>query len=121
MSKSPYKTSTPILTLSLMAMPPILKYSFVVHPGGDPSKIKIAIDGIIPQQNQDGLVFNTTAATMIEENPVAFQMVNGAEQKIPCSFELTQDTITYNLAAFDVNKPLVIDPTNLFHLYRVSA
>ncbi|HAB90060.1 MAG TPA: hypothetical protein DCF84_05940, partial [Bacteroidetes bacterium] len=98
----------------------ILKYSFIVHPGGDPSLLRIALDGIIPQQNQDGLVFNTSAATMIEENPVAFQFNNGAEQKIPCSFELTQDTITYNLAAFDVQKPLVIDPTLIFSTYTGS-
>ena len=97
-----------------------LKYSFIVHTGGDPSLLRIAVDGITPQQNQDGLVFNTSAATMIEENPVAFQLDSGAEQKIPCSFELTQDTITYNLAAFDVIKPLVIDPTLIFSTYTGS-
>ena len=98
----------------------ILKYSFIVHPGGDPSIIKMAIDGIIPQQNQNGLVFTTSAATMIEESPIAFQTINGNEQKIPCSFVLSQDTLEYNLAAFDHNAPLIIDPTLIFSTYTGS-
>lgn len=99
-----------------------LKYDVVLHPGSDPSEIKLQYKGADKVSLRGGNLFIKTSVNDIEElSPEAYQM-NGSEKiEVNCRFKLTDDVLTFIFPdGYDNSKDLVIDPTLVFSTYSGS-
>ena len=93
-----------------------LKYNFYVKPGADYKTIQLKYTGAKSLKVKDGkLIIETSIGSVIEEKPVAYQQIGTGTVSIPCVFKVSGDLVTFEIAGpYDINKPLVIDPTLVF-------
>jgi hypothetical protein len=97
-----------------------LEYDFAVAPGADPGAIRLAIRGAesVWLDGQGDLVLHTGGGDVIEQAPVAYQLVNGTRQVVASRFVLEGDNqVGFQLGAYDPRRPLVIDPTLTYSSY----
>jgi hypothetical protein len=101
----------------------LLKYDFVVHPGGNPQDIGMEYTGqeeISLQENN--LIIRTSINKVIEVKPYAYQMVGGEKVRIECSFKLRGHHVSYLInGKYDPKLELVIDPILIFSSYSGST
>lgn len=99
-----------------------LKYDHIVHPGGDPSDIRIRYDGIERLSlSADGeLVVHTAYGEQKQHAPVSWQVIGGVTRPVEVEFRLIgQRTFGFRVrGAYDRSKDLVIDP--LFEMVWAS-
>lgn len=94
-----------------------LKYEFVVQPGFDPARIRLAYRGATTAVNEAGqLEISTPAGSFQDDAPLAYQEVDGERVPVAVSYAL-QDASAYGfrLGAYDPTLPLVIDPAVLVY------
>lgn len=91
-----------------------MKYVIVLHPGADPSviKMKYSDDGKIKINALGDVVIRSKMDDIIDHAPQTFYK-DGAT--IGSQFVLKDNTITFKLDAYDHSKTVVIDPTVTFH------
>ena len=86
-----------------------IKYNVILHPGADPSQIKIAYTGDVTNirltENGD-VSIGTPMDPIIEHKPLSIQ----GSDEIKTSFVINKKTIEFSLASYDTSKELVIDP-----------
>lgn len=94
-----------------------LHYDFIVHPGADPSKIKLQYQGdqTLMLQENGSLQLSTSIGYVQEGKPFSFQDTD--KKEIASSYVVAQNTVQYLLAEYDKSKVLVIDPTLLWASY----
>ncbi|OGO29674.1 MAG: hypothetical protein A2Z16_15255 [Chloroflexi bacterium RBG_16_54_18] len=94
-----------------------LKYEFLVQPGTDPSRIRLAYQGASISLNQEGqLTVSTPAGGFNDDAPVAYQDVGGERVSVTVRYILTDDTTYgFSLGPYHQNLPLVIDPAVLVY------
>ena len=64
-----------------------LEYDFVVKPGADPSRIRMAVAGAKSLRSEGGKVIASTACGDVTLNrPEAYQTIDGVRRRIACSF-----------------------------------
>jgi hypothetical protein len=87
---------------------PKVKYDFVVHPGGDPSQIKLKTEWVEElTSNEDGsLTMKNRMGSVTEQRPISFQ--DGKDVKT--NFVVNNNTISFQLEKFNINTDIVIDP-----------
>ncbi|MBX2942742.1 MAG: SBBP repeat-containing protein [Cyclobacteriaceae bacterium] len=87
-----------------------VKYDFVVHPGGNPNQIQLKTSWVENLQlNQDGgITLKNRLGEITEQNPISFQ--NNKEIKTQFQ-KLKDDVIAFQLADYNPNQILIIDPT----------
>lgn len=86
-----------------------IKYNVVVHPGGDPSKVKISYNGDVQKikLKENQIIIKSKLDELMEHEPVSFS--NG--KKIATDFVLENDIISFNVKGdYDKNSDLIIDP-----------
>ena len=85
-----------------------IKYDFIVHPGGNPSNIKLKTHWTENTNlNTDGsLSLTCSMGTVTEQAPISYQ--EGKE--IKTQFSLSDSTIQFDIANYDKSKTLIIDP-----------
>ncbi|MCX6361451.1 MAG: hypothetical protein NT029_16730 [Armatimonadetes bacterium] len=89
-----------------------LEYDFVVEPGADPKRIRMAVSGAKSLRSVDGkLVASTSCGDVTLNRPYAYQTINGVRKQVACSFTLEQNTVAFQVARYDASRPLVVDPT----------
>lgn len=100
-----------------------LKYDFVIHPGGNPQKIKLEYSAVPSVRiRYDGvLVIKTSVNEVYEQKPFAYQVIGNDTIEIPCSYQLEHFVVSYNLGAFNPNYDLFIDPNLVFSTYTGST
>ncbi|MFT7344268.1 MAG: gliding motility-associated-like protein [Lentimonas sp.] len=100
-----------------------LKYEFVVQPNASPKQISIEFVGQDKIKIDRGgrLILYTEIGQVIEENPFAYQIINGKIIEVKCDFLLENNLLTFSLGQYDVRKELVIDPTLVFATYSGST
>lgn len=93
-----------------------LKYEFLVHPGADPSLIRMAYRGLGDQlslDQQGQLEIPTSVGTIHDEKPISFQDLG---RRIETSFKLAgqdnegRQVYGFKLGRYDRKSLLVIDP-----------
>ena len=116
-----YRDIYPGIDFVLYALEEGLKYDFIVHPGADPSRIRMAYTGLDSLgQKSGGLVLQTSVQTLRDGAPVAFQ--GEARQPVPCAFAVDGHTVGFDLPqGHDRSATLVIDPTLVFSTYSGSV
>ena len=101
-----------------------LKYEFVVQPGADPTRIRLAYRGASVRLNEAGqLEISTPAGGFQDDAPAAYQEVNGQRVPVPVAFTMLPSPdgrgdggeVGFRLGAYDPTLPLVIDPVVLVY------
>ncbi len=94
---------------------PKVKYDFVVHPGGDPTQIKLKTEWVEElTSNDDGsLTMKNRMGSVTEQRPVSFQ----AGKDVKTNFVVNNNTISFQLEKFNINTDIVIDPGLLWGTY----
>lgn len=97
-----------------------LEYDFDVHPGADPRQIRFAIDGARQVQvaGNGNLLIDTVIGQVSFQAPVLYQMLNGQRTPIQGGFAMGGNgAVSFQLANFDRNQQLVIDPVLTYSTY----
>ncbi len=95
-----------------------MKYDFVVHPGGNPAIIKLAIDGTdnFRLDSEGQLVLESHLGKITEGKPYVFQ--DGLE--VQSNYVLKDGVLTFNIADYNKNETLIIDPTREWGTYYTA-
>ncbi|MBP6091736.1 MAG: hypothetical protein KA521_10820, partial [Crocinitomicaceae bacterium] len=100
-----------------------LKYEFHVKPFIDPAQIQFEYNGneAIKIDKKGNLIVKTALGNIIEQKPIAYQIVNGKYQDVTCDFVLTDQKVAFKIGNYSKNIPLVIDPVLVFATYSGSV
>lgn len=91
------------------------KYSFIVNPGGDPSAIKMKIDGAEDVFVDKGrLNIYTTLNPIVEEAPYSYQMIGQKEKEVGTEFMVDGVHVNFSVEPYNPGFPLIIDPSVIF-------
>jgi gliding motility-associated-like protein len=92
---------------------PGFEYQLMVHPGADPSQIKMKVAGDevrLTRDEKGNLSLRSAIETITQSAPVAYSETTGSE-KIGVSFITTKKSISfYVIDNYDPSKLLIIDP-----------
>jgi hypothetical protein len=116
-SKIVYSDLWPGIDLAYSGTVDRLKYEFVVQPGADPARIRLAYRGATVGVNEAGqLAVSTPAGAFQDDAPIAYQEVDGQHVPVAVQYAL-EDTAAYSfrLSEYDPAHPLVIDPAVLVY------
>ncbi len=89
-----------------------IKYDLIIHPGADPSDIRIQVDGAngLSINPQGDLVIGTEYWDIIDSGLIS-HYGDGLGELIPCRFELLNECeYKVSLGTFDRSRNVVIDP-----------
>jgi hypothetical protein len=94
-----------------------LEYDFRLAPGADPDRIAIELRGaenLRVAANGD-LEVDTGRASIRQRAPIAYQTIAGERRLVEASFAVDgkQQSVGFDLGAYDRSRPLVIDPVLL--------
>lgn len=100
-----------------------LKYDIHVHPGGHVNDIRLQYQYTDNLEIVDGnLVIHNSVNTVIEHRPVAFQVINGKQKAVSCSYRLQGQEVTFSIDGYyNPNFELVIDPILRLATYSGST
>jgi len=98
-----------------------LKYEFVVHPGADPSAIRLAYRGAetVAVNASGQLEVTTPLSSFHDDTPVAWQEAEGSRQAVSMSYSLETGSepgagkavaFGFSVGDYDRSRPLVLDP-----------
>ncbi len=97
-----------------------LEYDFIVAPGGDPSGIRMALDGARGLRVDGGgnLVLETGAAPVSFRKPVSYQEIGGKRRAVESRYLLAGgNRVGFQLGNYNHRYALVIDPTLVYSTY----
>ena len=100
-----------------------LKYDFIVSVGSNPSDIKAQYDGADKIYLKNGhLVIETSITQIVEQAPIAYQLINGVKVDVPCKFKLKDNVLSYRFPkGYNKNHELIIDPVLIFSSFTGSS
>jgi len=100
-----------------------LKYTYYVKANAHASLIQQTYKGIEELKLVDGnLILTTHVNKVIEQKPIAWQIINGKKIMVNCQFKLDNKTISYDFPnGYNSNYDLVIDPILIFGSYTGST
>jgi hypothetical protein len=88
-----------------------LKYDFIVAPNANTSDIQLQYNGVNPVLKDDNLRIDIGFNTIIEQKPIAYQLIKGKRIEIDCEFKLSNNIVSFAFPnGYNKNHPLVIDP-----------
>ncbi|MBT6717013.1 MAG: hypothetical protein HOB18_05150 [Nitrospina sp.] len=94
-----------------------LEYDFIVQPGADYKTIQLDFEGAekLAVDDKGNLVLKTAAGELIQQAPVIYQEINGQRKSIDGHYILHGNRhVGFQVAQYDTEKPLVIDPVIIF-------
>ncbi len=97
-----------------------LEYDFVLAPGADPRIIRLAIAGSekLEAGTDGGLVLRTSGGEVRLHKPIVYQRVSGTRKEVTGRYVLRgKREIGFEVAAYDIDKPLIIDPVLSYSTY----
>jgi hypothetical protein len=97
-----------------------IEYDLVLAPGADPTKISFALEGAtsIRLANSGDLLLTLRDAEVRQRKPMVYQEINGVRRFLPARYLIHRDkTVGFEVAGFDHNLPLVIDPRLVYSTY----
>ena len=97
-----------------------LEYDFLVAPGADPNGIVIGFQGAerLEIDAQGELVLHVAGDVIRQRVPVIYQETDGVRTKIEGRYVLKdKHRVGFQVAAYDLARPLVIDPVLVYSTY----
>jgi hypothetical protein len=113
-----YKNIYPNIDLYYFAENGMLKYNFIVHPGGNPDNIRLHYDGVeklIAKNKQ--LQIKTSLGTLTETIPSSYQLssANPERTEVGSKYVLVNDhTVKFKIQNYAPDATLIIDPNEIF-------
>jgi hypothetical protein len=101
-----------------------LKYSFLVNPGADPARIRLAYRGATKLAvNPEGqLDVTAPSGSLVEDVPFTYQEAGERRVEIPSSYDVRKGVgYGFEVGPYDRSRPLVIDPTVLINAGYVGG
>lgn len=88
------------------------RYDFIIHPGGNPEDITLRFDGAdaVNVSKKNGVELSTVVGNVMNGNIYAYQVMNGKEVPVQCSFEQHGDVVKFAVETYDRERQLIIDP-----------
>ncbi|OGD18707.1 MAG: hypothetical protein A2W03_08960 [Candidatus Aminicenantes bacterium RBG_16_63_16] len=133
-AKIVYRDLWPGIDLAYYGTITRLKYEFIVHPGSDPSLIRLAYSGVSAVEvNAEGrLEVKTPAGGFEDDRPVGQQEIHGEKIDVAMSYLIEEPSAKksgrggdepgtqpfiygFEVGAYDRTKPLVLDPSVLVY------
>ena len=100
----------------------IIKSSYVIAPGGEPSAIRLQYNQNVTINPRGELVVRYPTGEMVESPPVAWQEGNGIRKTVSVSYRQENDReIGFTVNGWDGKSRLIIDPMTLWHTFLGSA
>lgn len=88
-----------------------LEYDFVVKPGADAGRIRMAFEGgSVRVENGDVVVSAMNGFEMRHRAPRIYQEWAGRQVEVAGGYQITGTQVGFAVAAYDRSRPLVIDP-----------
>ena len=131
-SKITYRDLWPGIDLAYFGTTNRLKYEFIVHPGADPSQIRLAYCGVddLKVNGEGRLEVSTPAGGFEDDVPIGYQEVDGKRIDVALRYKLEESTIEgtgalqeavfkksyvydFEIGEYDRTRPLVLDPVVL--------
>jgi gliding motility-associated-like protein len=110
------------IDMEIIGLTNSIKYNFIVKPNANPEQIKMNYDGLSGIELVKGkLIIKTTLQEITEQEPYAYQWIDGKKIDVPCKFILNGTTISFGLGNYNKNYELVIDPILIFGSYSGST
>jgi hypothetical protein len=97
-----------------------LEYDFDVAPDASPAAIKLAFRGAqaVSLDGQGNLVLHTAGGDVVEQAPVAYQVMAGVRQPVAAHYLLEANgRLGFALGAYDPSHSLIIDPILSYSTY----
>lgn len=96
-----------------------LKSEFLVRAGANPGLIRLRYRGArhTAVDANGNLVLETGGATLREQRPVAWQIVDGKKIQVDAAFALRGEEVEFQLGRYDPQADLVIDPVLSYGTY----
>lgn len=96
-----------------------LEYDFLVSPKTNPQQIKLSYSGMekLALADNGDLVLTVANETIRQHKPIVYQVINNSKQFVDCNYLITDNTVSFNLANYDPNHTLVIDPVISYATY----
>ena len=119
-TKVKYKDVYPGIDLVYYGNQGQLEYDFIVAPGADPKIIKFAVQGAdkLELNGRGDLVVNTSDREILQHKPVVYQQVDGNEHIVAGHYIFNEKhELGFEVAAYDLSKPLIIDPVLSYSTY----
>jgi len=102
-----------------------IKYNFYVHPGANPSQIKIEYQGADDVVLENGLVtVYTSLRKVIEERPFSYEMSEDGKpgEEVKTKYNLDGNVLSFDIkGAYRQDRLLVIDPSLVFGTFSGST
>jgi gliding motility-associated-like protein len=116
-----YKNVYPNIDVRYYTANGVLKYDFIVNPGGDPSNIAMYFDGADELKVKNGMLSIKTSVDEVKEMPpYTYQLTNHGRTEIECSYDVKGNIVRFRLAGYTKNTTLVIDPSVVFSTFTGS-
>ena len=119
-----YQEAYPGIDLKFYGNGRQLEYDLVVRPGADPSRVKFQYHGIMGltvTREGDLAIRLPDGESLIQKKPVVYQEIAGQQVAREGKFTILDNTSKFiygfEVAAYDPNHPLVIDPTLVYSTY----
>ena len=115
-----YKNVYPGIDLLYYGNQRQLEYDFAIAPGVDASQIKFEIRGAkkIQIETDGALALTTSNGDIHFQAPKIYQESNGQRTEVGGGYVVTDPThVSFHLAPYDANAPLVIDPVLVYSTY----
>jgi hypothetical protein len=100
-----------------------LKYAFLVRPGADPGKVRMAYLGVsnLSVDEMGRLKIATPAGSFTDDVPAAYQETESGQRRVSAEYSLIETdrsgrfTYGFKLGSYDPDKPLILDPALLVY------
>ncbi len=96
-----------------------VKYDFIVQPKADVNQIKLDYEGvedIFIEKNKLHVI--TSINEIVEQEPYAYQIVNGQKVQVACQYVLKGNVLSFDFPqGYQEQYELIIDPTLVFASY----
>lgn len=104
-----YKNIYPNIDAEYIVHPEVgIKYSFIVHPGGDPDLISMLYDKNVELKNGK-IHLPTMFGDIIDHEPYSFYETN-LDFEVKSAFKLNGNSIHFQINSYDNSQTLIIDP-----------
>jgi len=97
-----------------------LEYDFIVAPGADPERIRLAMRGAARVRLDDGgdLLIDLAGGTLRQHRPVVYQLARGEKLPVEGRYIIgTNDEISFEIGDYDRGRELIIDPVLSYASY----
>ena len=112
-----YRDLWPGIDLVYSGMTDKLKYEFIVHPGADPSRVRLAYRGAsgLKVNHAGELVVETPLEGFKDGMPAAYQEAEGRRDEVAIRYDVAGREYGFRVGAYDKSRTLVLDPVILVY------